>query len=140
MPIKDPTIYPPYWKQFSLYIRFERAQGKCEQCGIENGWLKVRHTVRNGWGGIREDVGPDLNAFAGSLVLKAAKVVLTVAHLDAEGDVCDCQPRTGFLCANPAHVKAMCQKCHNTYDVPKRRKNRMETTRLKADAARGLLR
>lgn len=39
MPIKDQSIYPPYWKQFSLYIRKERAGDECEwpDCGAVNG-------------------------------------------------------------------------------------------------------
>lgn len=109
MPIKDASIYPKYWKQFSAYIRFERAGGKCEVCGVEN------YTERDG-----------------------SKIVLTVAHLDAEGDVCRCFDDAGFLCANPDHVKAMCQRDHNRYDRPKRNKNARLTAQTKADAARGL--
>jgi hypothetical protein len=135
MPIKDATIYPPYWKQFSLFIRTERSGGECEVCSIPNGWVKV--TYKRGFEGVRDFIGPTTEGllFEGDRVIKLAKVVLTVAHLDAVGDVCRCQDRTGFLCANPAHVKAMCQKCHNTYDRPKRNRNAAATRK---DAARGL--
>jgi len=36
MPI-DRKRYPPYWKQLSKYVRFERAGGRCEQCGAKHG-------------------------------------------------------------------------------------------------------
>lgn len=139
MPVKDQSIYPPYWKQFSLYIRTERSQGLCEECGIPNYWLKVIY--KKGFDGVREFIGESLDGliFDGDVVISKSKVVLTVAHLDAEGDICRCQDTTGFLCANPSHVKAMCQQCHNRYDVPKRRANRMATAALKNDEQRGLL-
>lgn len=140
MPVKDQSIYPPYWKQFSLYIRTERSSGKCEECGIANYWLKVVYKLRNGFGGIMDGVVEKLDdpLLKGSQILRTTKIVLTVAHLDAEGDVCRCQDRTGLLCANPNHVKAMCQRCHNRYDVPKRRENRMATAALKNDERRSL--
>jgi len=37
-------------------------------------------------------------------------VVLTVAHLDHTPEHCD-----------DANLKAWCQRCHNTYDMPMRR-------------------
>lgn len=43
--------------------------------------------------------------------------MLTVAHLNATGGVCDCDP----LCIVPSHVKAMCQRCHLRYDMPRHR-------------------
>lgn len=36
MPI-DRTRYPPDWKEISYRIRFERAGGRCEQCGAAHG-------------------------------------------------------------------------------------------------------
>lgn len=62
MPIKDKSIYPPNWKEISRRIRFERAGGKCEWCGAENGAYEQRVTKEG------------LN--------KIVKIVLTVAHLD----------------------------------------------------------
>ena len=38
-----------------------------------------------------------------------SKVILTVAHLDHDEANCD-----------RANLKALCQKCHNTYDAPTR--------------------
>lgn len=138
MPIKDPTIYPRHWEQFSLYIRTERSDGKCEVCGIENGAIGNRDFdgtwfYNPGYEAAKE------NGVGFYVTTGWKKIVLTVAHLDAVGDICRCQDATGFLCANPAHVLAMCQRCHNRYDSPKRMGNAKLTNELKKDAARGLL-
>lgn len=49
-----------------------------------------------------------------------AVVVITVAHLDHNEANCD-----------PANLRAMCQRCHNTYDAAHRAANRARTRRQK---------
>ena len=88
--------YPSNWCEFSEYIRFERAGNKCEQCGAEN-----------------YQPHPETGS----------KVVLTVAHLDGIGDVCDCESKTGQKCANEAHVLALCQRDHLRYDIERHKFN-----------------
>jgi hypothetical protein len=39
--------------------------------------------------------------------------MLTVTHLNGPGGPCRCDP----LCADPAHLRAMCNRCHLRYDV-----------------------
>lgn len=122
MPIKDPTIYPPEWKAFSCYIRFERAENQCEcvgECGRE-------HNGRC-W------------AINGNPTERGSTVVLTVAHLDADGGPCQCKAETGKKCAIAEHNKAMCQACHLLYDMPHHKRNAAETLMDKKDAQRGLL-
>ena len=104
MPI-DYSRYAGNWHEFSKQIRFERAQNKCEWCGAEN------HKPH-----------PDTGSF----------VVLTVAHLDARGDVCECEKETGEKCANPDHVKALCQRCHLTYDAERHKFNARRTRAARA--------
>lgn len=43
MPIKPENkhLYPPNWQQLSQYIRFVRAKGKCEQCGVTHGQRRL---------------------------------------------------------------------------------------------------
>jgi heterodisulfide reductase subunit B len=36
MPIRDRHRYPKNWKEISRYVRFERAQGRCEFCGAHH--------------------------------------------------------------------------------------------------------
>jgi hypothetical protein len=103
MPI-DYKNYSPDWHQISDSIRFGRAGGRCEcdgECGQDHG------------GRCREQHGQGAQSFKG-------KVVLTVAHLDHD-------PQNN----DPENLKAMCQKCHNRYDVDHRRKNRAKTRRKK---------
>src|SRR5208337_4007894 len=35
MPIRPELrpLYPPYWRELSSHVRFERAQGRCQRCG-----------------------------------------------------------------------------------------------------------
>lgn len=155
MPIKDPKIYPPYWKMFSEYIRFERAKNRCEKCGIRNysvGHYEGSKFVYYGGSLYLDETSHGMNGYKESKELfdflkdemngfeyKPSMIVLTVAHLDRVRDICDCQFLTGFLCAKPAHVKAMCNRCHNRYDLDKRLKNRTETLTKRKDESRGLL-
>ena len=45
-----------------------------------------------------------------------SKVILTVAHLDHTPENCDY-----------SNLKALCQKCHNNYDVNHRKQTRFKT-------------
>lgn len=104
MPI-DYSRYAADWREFSEQIRFERAKNKCEWCSAEN------HKPH-----------PDTGSH----------VVLTVAHLDARGDICECEKETGRKCANPDHVKALCQRCHLTYDAERHKFNARRTRAARA--------
>ena len=104
---RQKPIYPSNWKEFSQYIRLERAQGRCEcsgQCGLHKTHPGPRRCLE-------QDRTPAV--FAQGLV------VLTVAHL------CTCDP----LCAESTHVLAMCQRCHLRMDAPLHRQHRAETRR-----------
>jgi len=99
--------YPAHWKTLSRMIRYERAKGRCEctgECGLH-----------------RTHPGPRRCEEMDQQPAKWAKgiVVLTVAHLNGPGGVCACDP----LCADAAHVKAMCNRCHLRYDVKLHQRN-----------------
>lgn len=107
MPIRaeNRDRYPKDWKAISARIRFERAKGQCEcegECGVD-------HAGRcDAWHDARHPVTDSI-------------VVLTVAHLD----------HTPENCADD-NLKAMCQRCHNRYDLPKRRAGILERARAGA--------
>ena len=84
--------YPPNWREVSQYIRFERAQGRCECPG--GSWFCGLHGTHPG---PRRCVELDRMP----AIWARGRVVLTVAHL------CTCEP----LCADPVHLKAMCNRC-----------------------------
>lgn len=66
---------------------------------------------------------PDCRAVNGKPhPVTGSKVVLTTAHLDHDETSSD-----------PANLMAMCQRCHNTYDLQHRRRNRDQ--RRRDDAA-----
>ena len=157
MPIKDPTIYPKYWKQFSKFVRVERAKNRCEFCGRGNYSVYRFNTDEQGFENAGGNLYIDKIGWSGADSYKEAKelvdewndwsndglgkwkiCVLTVAHLDYAGGVCDCLARTGFKCANPKHVKALCQRCHNSMDMKARRINAEKTLTEKRDSSRPL--
>ena len=98
MPIRPENRdrYPADWPAISLAIRVDRAQGWCEctgQCGRDGhnaGWMRNRCAALHG----------QPHPITGSVV------VLTVAHLDHQPENCD-----------PANLRAMCQRCHLSYDA-----------------------
>ena len=96
----DRSRYPADWPAISARIR-ARSDGHCEchgECGL--------HRVTGGPRRCVEINGEPARWARG-------KVVLTVAHLNATGGPCQCEP----LCGRGDHLKAMCQRCHLRYDV-----------------------
>ena len=88
--------YPRDWEQKSQDIRSGRADGRCEcegECGAGH---EERCEARHS----------EPHPVTGS------KVVLTTAHLD----------RNPWN-SNPANLRAMCQKCHLSYDAEQHRES-----------------
>ena len=86
--------YPANWRQVSLDIRHRRAQQQCEclgECGLHCTHPGPRRCIERNQTPAQYARG---------------RIVLTVAHL------CACAP----LCSDPAHLKAMCQRCHLRLD------------------------
>lgn len=92
MPIRPENLdrYPADWAKISFRIRFARALGHCECLGECRTGHKGRCEARHN----------------GEHPVTGSKVVLTVAHLDHTPENCD-----------PANLKAMCQRCHVSYDA-----------------------
>lgn len=121
MPIKpeNKKLYPKNWKQISEYIRFERAKNKCEVCGVENYAMGYRvkgkfHTVKEceeSMDNYGEDLLEDI-----PMEQMPIKIILTVAHLDHNPENNDLK-----------NLKAMCQKCHNNYDIGHRKETRKKS-------------
>lgn len=106
MPIRPENrkLYGPDWPEFSRYIRFTRAAGRCE-CEGECG--RGTHT------------GRCPNEHDGKAYGTGSKVILTVAHLTH-------RPQ------DREHVKAMCQGCHLHYDRDHHRRTAYATRRKAA--------
>ena len=94
MPIRaeNRARYPKDWSAISLEVR-ERAEWRCEG----------------------SPAYPDCRAQNGEPhPATGSKVVLTVAHLNHVPEDCG-EP------GDRPNLKAWCQRCHNTYDLPMRR-------------------
>lgn len=107
--------YPADWDEISARIR-ERAGDKCEFCSVPNHALIVRNVtnpflwqdanVEGEWMEESEWDGPYVN------------VVLTVAHMDHD--------TTNNTDGN---LRALCQRCHLTYDAKHHARNAANTRR-----------
>ncbi len=125
MPIRpeNKARYPAEWPQISREVR-EAAGQKCEWCRAPNGALIYRwpgaYMLENG-DTFDDRTGDSIGSMRASDIPEGrfAKVVLTVAHLDHQPENCDRE-----------NLKALCQKCHNTYDAPMRRKGIIERKSL----------
>jgi 5-methylcytosine-specific restriction endonuclease McrA len=137
MPIREENKhrYPKDWPQISQRIR-ERAGNKCERCNAQNGHYIIRMRSED-WGFEPAYITTDNMVFSaedGRVIgsdyyaafdmMKAVRVVLTVAHLDH-------QPENSA----DDNLRAWCQRCHNIYDAPMRAKGIAE--RRKAGMATG---
>lgn len=90
-------------------------------------WKAISLEVREaaGWRCEGSPAYPDCRAENGKPhPHSGSTVVLTVAHLDQVPENCD-----------RANLKAWCQRCHNTYDMPMRRAGIAERARAKAAAS-----
>ena len=78
-------------------------------------WKSISLAIREreGWKCGGSPAYPDCRAANGEThPVTGSKVVLTVAHLDHDE-----------TSADPSNLRAMCQRCHNTYDIGHRRAN-----------------
>jgi 5-methylcytosine-specific restriction endonuclease McrA len=134
MPIRpeNKARYPKDWPAISQRIRL-RAGNKCEFCGVPNhqlgAWINGHWHVAWPKGSGERDrprQGEEFPCHRGEVVewRKVVRVVLTVAHLDHKPENCADE-----------NLKALCQRCHNVYDMPMRRAGIAERARAKcADA------
>ena len=133
MPV-DMTRYPPNWREISQYIRFERAGGKCERCGVEHGVWGQRDPDGRFWSmaEIEQAIatgrleGVDDGSTGGWS--KPFKIILTTAHLGVplpDGSPGDKHNKKDV---RPENLAALCQKCHLNEDraehIENRKRNR----------------
>lgn len=117
MPIRpeNKNRYPKNWKAIVAAIR-ERAGGRCENCGVAN-YERGGRTPDGAWHKalpMADGTVPDRKRWAdceGGHFLVIREIVLTVAHLDHTPENCAAD-----------NLRAWCQRCHNLYDGPTRRR------------------
>ena len=115
----DRSKYPDDWEEISRRIRFDRAGGRCENCGAPHGkWIgrdKAKPELWDDWCVVLPSEEDDFYK---------VKVVLTVAHLDHDTTNND-----------ESNLKALCQRCHLRYDSEQHRIAAARTRRLKQEQA-----
>ena len=118
MPIRpeNKDRYPKDWKLRSRFVRFYRAKGKCEWCGIPHNAVRDKDNP-DIW--FTVDDGHACDSWFLDREERASRVILTCAH------IYDDRPEASSL----LNLAALCQRCHNRHDAPgrhARRKARIE--------------
>jgi 5-methylcytosine-specific restriction endonuclease McrA len=114
MPIKpeNKKLYPKNWKEIREKI-LKRANNCCEFCGLPN-HIEGYRTFNGKFISCN-----DVQFLRKKQPFKKIKIVLTIAHLDHN-------PQNN----EPSNLRALCQKCHNNYDIEHRKETRRKTKLL----------
>ncbi len=110
----DYSKYPDNWKQIRAAI-LDRANNCCEFCGVENYAFGIRD--KHGTFEQIDEGSADDRSLDGEKVIK---IVLTVAHMNH--DITD---------SRSENLRALCQRCHLTYDAKHHSKNASHTREMK---------
>lgn len=143
MPV-DWSRYPPNWKAISLAIR-ERAQNRCEWCGLPNGALGYRDRAGRFWTDAELDQAEHLPerdqlTVEGGGTLRRVRIILTVAHLGTPHLDGTPASKHDKLDVRPENLAALCQRCHLNYDRDEHMANAAATRRRrKVEAGQGVL-
>jgi len=103
----DRKLYPKNWREISQYIRFERAKGKCEECGAPH------NGMRDAIGNVYDE--EFVESFPHT-VEHMTKIVLTTAHLGIAKPDGSPGDRADTMDCRPENLKALCQRCHLAFD------------------------
>jgi hypothetical protein len=90
----------------------------CEECGVPDGAIGHRDHTGRWHDDLQSELGDIVRYQDGRFEARVIKIVLTIAHLsDQIEDVSD------------ENLRAWCQRCHNRYDAPMRRRGIQERAR-----------
>ena len=145
MPIRPELrpLYPPNWRALSAWVRFERAQGRCQICGrphlanlrcLPDGrWFDAAaQTWRDRCGRpARWPTLLDATQFRTTRVVLAAPSA-RIPLVAASGTLAS----SAHLDHDPTHnrlrnLRALCQRCHLQHDRPHHRTQRWITCRTR---------
>lgn len=146
MPMKR-SLYPDDWEAISQQIRFERAGGQCEQCGLKHGQVIIRSDIDAAYY-ITYNPDKDVYTYPNGEWIKLSeipeeynfgremKVILTVHHIGvALPDGSPGDPDNKMDC-RPENLIAYCQRCHLLADQPNNVKKRRQTHFKKKEQAK----
>lgn len=115
MPIRpeNKKLYPKNWKQIRKDI-LQRANNRCEFCGVEN--YAEGYRDKDGNFIISEGVQQEADTIDGEKIIR---IVLTVAHLDHDPQNNDYN-----------NLRALCQRCHLRHDIEQHRQSWIRNKKL----------
>lgn len=115
MPIRpeNKKLYPKNWKQIRKDI-LQRANNKCEFCGVDN--YSEGYRDKDGNFIKSEGMQQEADTLDGEKIIR---IVLTIAHLDHDPQNNDYN-----------NLRALCQRCHLRHDIEQHRQNRIKNKKL----------
>ena len=126
MPI-DYKKYPSNWKSEIRPSVLKRANNSCECCGVDNYMTRrfvdgksQTDNYENQTYAEAKALAEHMNSFCDDGLGKWSIVVLTIAHLDHDISNNDL-----------SNLKALCQKCHLSYDKDLHKENSRQTRKVK---------
>ncbi len=131
----DFSKYPPNWKSHIRPKVLERAGNRCEFCGIKNAAQGYRGESGTFYNVSRYRAAKMRKEFEAKEpgAPKVIKIVLTVAHLDHDITNNDMMQHHGpVLPVQQSNLRALCQKCHLSYDAEHHAMNAAATRQRKA--------
>ncbi|SDK35670.1 hypothetical protein SAMN05421823_102543 [Catalinimonas alkaloidigena] len=111
--MNDRDLYPESWEAISARIRFGRAGGRCEQCGIPHGTFGYRdqqghfHSLVQVFAAMLQGINPFEGDLAGVEPGKPTQIFLQCAHKDGNKSNC-----------TDENLISVCPKCHFDMDRP----------------------
>mgnify|MGYP001568649655 CR=1 FL=1 len=123
-------LYPATWETISLRIR-ERAEWRCEWCGVQNGVVGYRDATGRFW----TDVELDRSDGDHPLIGKLIKITLTVAHLGTPHPDGTPGDKHDKLDVRDENLAALCNRCHLNHDRDEHMANAAATRRRKREQA-----
>ena len=128
----DRSRYPKDWREISRRIRFERAGGRCEWCGIPNYALRDRESSMHVTAEEMQELKTEMVPFD---LEDAVMIVLTVAHLGVDKPDGTPGDKRDTMDCREENLAALCQRCHLNFDRQQHLQNRMRNRRRALEAA-----
>lgn len=125
----DRSKYPKDWAQISRRIRFERAKGKCEWCGVAHGHF------RNELGQSFETMKEFWAMWGKRTKMPVVRVVLTTAHLGVDKPDGSPGDKRDTMDCRDENLAALCQRCHLGFDRDDHIRSRRTNRRMRLVAA-----
>jgi len=124
----DRKKYPKNWREISRRIRFERAKGKCEWCGIPNYALRDRTSSMYVTAAEMQELPSENIPFD---IEDSVFIILTTAHLGIDKPDGTPGDKRDTMDCREENLAALCQRCHLNFDREQHVQNRIRNRRAR---------